>query len=286
MFKNKIFNEGIPFDRLYSIGIKIGDGGFGSVFSGNRLIDNLQVAIKIIYKKKIKFIEKCNNNLLPLEISLLRKVQHIPGVIKLIDWHERMDAFCLVMETGDSLKDLFDFITDRKTLDEELAKTIFRQEVEIVYNLHKNGIVHRDLKSENILIDLNTFAVKIIDFGSAAYLKEDSYSNFEGTFLYAPPEWISRKKYYAESATIWSLGILLYEMVCGDIPFHAESLIISAHFTFKRNLSIECMDLIEKCLSLFTWDRPSFEGILSHPWLRANLDHQNSSGIDFDKPPI
>lgn len=269
--KKEITITGLRFDEIYSIERKIGDGGFGTVFSGNRLEDNLKVAIKIIYKKKIRYYEKCNNCIVPLEISLLRKVQEIPGVIKMIDWHERMDSYIIVMETEDSIIDLFDFITKSKVLDEKLAQFIFRQLVQTIIDIHKKGIVHRDIKSENILIDMNTFAVKIIDFGAAAYLKEGSYPDFNGTTLFSPPEWISQKQFIAESATVWSLGIVLYDMVCGDIPFAAESLIISADISFNRDLSAECKDLIEKCLSLFPRERPLLEEILSHPWMKANL---------------
>ena len=89
-----------------------------------------------------------------------------------------------------NVKDLFDFISDNGPLKEDLAKKIFRQIIDAVQKIHSAGVIHRDIKDENILIDTQTHNVKIIDFGSAAKLHHDIYSYFAGTRVYAPPEWI------------------------------------------------------------------------------------------------
>jgi len=116
----------------------------------------------------------------PLEISLLRKVDHISGVIKLIDWYERIDSFIIIMERPESVKDLFDFITEKAVLEEKLSRLFFRQVVETVNACHKAGVIHRDIKDENILVDMRTLTLKIVDFGSGAYLKESAYTDFDG----------------------------------------------------------------------------------------------------------
>lgn len=116
----------------------------------------------------------------PLELKLLHSVQSVDGVIKLLDFYERPDSFIYVMERPASSKDLFDLITEKGVLEEQLARNFFRQVVEIVLACHSKGIVHRDLKDENLIVDFKTGRLKLIDFGSGAYYKEEPYTDFDG----------------------------------------------------------------------------------------------------------
>ncbi len=118
-------------------------------------------------------------------MALMMKTNSIPGVIQLIDYFELPDCFMIVMErigAPGTCKDLFDFISDFGAIKEDLAKVIFRQIVNTVIQVHKVGVVHRDIKDENILIDTRTYKVKLIDFGSGAKLHNEIYSDFDGTF--------------------------------------------------------------------------------------------------------
>ncbi|XP_028308001.1 serine/threonine-protein kinase pim-2-like [Gouania willdenowi] len=267
------FLEEEHFLRRYALGALIGSGGFGSVFSGQRLSDGLQVAIKQVSHDSVGTWSRLPGvaQPVPMEVCLLQRLSegggHV-GVVRLLDWAEvKGRGFLLVMERPPHSQDLFDFITERGALSESLARRIFAQVVRALLYVHARGVLHRDIKDENIVLDMRTLEVKIIDFGSGAVLTDTPYACFQGTRVYSPPEWVESGCYRALPLTVWSLGVLLFNMLEGDIPFHSDLSIIRATPRFTLRLSKDCQSLVRWCLSLDPAARPTLQDILSHPWM-------------------
>merc|ERR1711990_202567 len=166
-------------------------------------------------------------------------------------------------------------------LPETLAKDLFKQILQTIMGCHKRGIVHRDIKDENILIDLNTFKIKLIDFGSGCFLEDRVYREFQGTRVYSPPEWINSRAYRPEGLTAWSLGVLLYDMVCGDVPFECDAQISRAQLTWFPQLKLS--EEVKKDLPWLTW--PSIPGCAS-PVPRNQASRRSPRRCSFPANPF
>ncbi|KAK3833048.1 MAG: kinase-like domain-containing protein [Linnemannia elongata] len=166
--------------------------------------------------------------------------------------------------------DLFECIEHHSKFSESQARMIFKQIVECVDYLNSRGICHRDIKDENIVID-NDFRVKLIDFGSAVIIPRPQgklFDRFYGTINYASPEILKGEKYRAESAEIWSLGILLYTILYGEVPFNDPVQAISGPYIPPRvRSSAECLHLLNWMLAKTPERRATIEDVVNHPWI-------------------
>ena len=250
------------FYQHYALGKRIGKGGFGTIFAAYRRKDMKSVAVKVILKSKvtqwysssdtdtpISFNEDVIvTRQIPLEIALMIQVRNVKNCIKIIDYLEQKNCFIIVMERDEKCQDLFDFITENGEqaapaccdtynaaagagggLNENVARDYFKQIVEAVLTIHKLGVIHRDLKDENILVNLQNGQLKLIDFGAGAFLTETNqiFTDFHGTRVYSPPEWILNQRYCGDKATVWSLGVLLFNMIYGYIPWEDDADIVN-----------------------------------------------------------
>jgi len=260
------------FSDKYLVGKTLGKGGFGVVYAGRRRNDGAHVAVKHVPKKKnIKMTAKVSGRKVPSELQWLLDLQDVPGVIKLLDFYERADSFIYVMEKPENCMDLYDYIDEKKTIDKEVARNFFKQIVDVVAACHDRGIVHRDIKDENLLVNLTNQELTLIDFGAAGRLKRGDYYMFDGTRVYSPPEWIRDRRYRGEPLTVWSLGILLFDMVVGDVPFTENHEIIKAKLKFPSNLSDGVKNLIRGCLQPEEEKRLTMEEVKRDPWLLGTV---------------
>ncbi|XP_058710732.1 serine/threonine-protein kinase pim-1-like, partial [Poecile atricapillus] len=247
--------------ELYQLGPQLGSGGFGTVFSGTRLSDGSPVAIKRVARDTVlQWNELPDGTCVPTEIVLMKKVGFgCQRIIQLLDWFELPDSFVLVLERPEQSRDLLRVLVEQEFLSEEAARWLFWQVLEAVWHCTACGVLHRDIKPENLLVNPETGELKLIDFGCGTFLQERAFTQFAGTRSYCPPEWIGLRCYHGDGATIWSLGVLLFEMVCGFLPFKNERDIVLGQPIFPQEISPECQHLISWCLSKHPMDRPVLE---------------------------
>jgi serine/threonine protein kinase len=255
------------FLDLYEVYNVIGVGGGGMVYSGRRIADKLPVAIKRVMREKVKRWETVQGYQVPQEIALMLRCYGHPGVIRLVDWYECLDSFILIMERPERAVDLFDYIREVGRINETEAARIFSSVLDATQHIMACGVVHRDLKDENIIMNRDTGEAKIIDFGCGTLLRENAYRDFSGTPEFYPPEWFTTREYFARTAAVWSLGVLLFDMLQGEIPFKQKEKIVENNPSYKHSLSPEAKHLVQWLMSTDPKNRPTMEDIVNHPWL-------------------
>uniref|UniRef100_U3KGW4 non-specific serine/threonine protein kinase n=1 Tax=Ficedula albicollis TaxID=59894 RepID=U3KGW4_FICAL len=223
-----------------------------------------------------------DGTLVPLELVLNWMVScpGFCGIVQLLDWFKLPDDFTLVMEHPEHCQDLWHFLEAGGFLPKPMAWGLFRQVLQAVQHRTSCDVLHRHIKAENVLVDLASGEVKLIDLGCGTILQDTFYTWMAGTREYYPPEWTLFGCYHGhQPATIWSLGILLYQLVCGHLPLKTREDIVQGQLFFPPQVSHECQHLIRWCLSMDPADRPCLEDILQHSWLQETHLAQETAEI-------
>lgn len=256
----------------YTMGRVVGEGGFCKVRLAIHHLTSRKVAIKIIDKQRLA--DPNDSRRISREIRVLHALNH-ECIIKLYEAIETPKKIYLVMQyaAGGSL---LDYVRSRKRLPESEAVQLLQQVVVGLVYCHQQEVVHRDIKLENILLD-SQHGMKIIDFGLAAFLTPGKKLHVHcGSPSYAAPEIVGRKHYDGPPVDVWSLGVVLFAMVCGYLPFHASNgnkqelcqKILSGQYTAPDYLSDGMKDLLSRMLTVDVEKRITFDQILQHPWVQ------------------
>lgn len=269
--EEEVLNSGLPD---YTVKQVLGKGAYATVRLAIHNETNRKFAIKTYDKYQILDPQKKNNMM--REIEILKKIDH-PHIVKLFETVDSSKHFHLIMEYVPGVS-LYTHLKSKPNncLEENEAKRIFKQILSAIEYCHSRNIAHRDIKLDNILLDVKN-NVKIIDFGFSTLNSDDEKTRiFCGTPSYMAPEIVGRKDYYSIQADIWALGILLYVMIVGKMPFKAYNdkelyrRIEKRMFTLPAGGNESLKELINLMLELNPRKRPSVKALIENEWVSSS----------------
>jgi calcium/calmodulin-dependent protein kinase I len=258
--------------QVYTLGEEIGRGAFSIVKKGRNMITEQEVAIKVL---KRKFL--LNSNSITREIEIMKRLNH-PNILRLLDVYENEEYVFIVLPLIEG-GSLFEKIVEYGCFYEDDAQYIIRQILQAVGYLHQCGIVHRDLKAENVLCDKDfdeSYAVYISDFGlSRKFSDEEEMTTFCGSPEYCAPEILDCAP-YEKAVDLWAVGIITFFLLTGAYPFDGPTpAIIFEKITdveYKWDDSLEVSDLAKNFVQSLLVKNPkkrmTAEQALKHPWLQ------------------
>ncbi|XP_030013137.1 serine/threonine-protein kinase MARK1 [Sphaeramia orbicularis] len=263
----------------------IGKGNFAKVKLARHTLTGREVAIKIIDKTQLN---PSSLQKLFREVSVMKILNH-PNVVKLFEVIESEKTLYLVMEYA-SGGEVFDYLVAHGRMKEKEARAKFRQIVSAVEYCHQKRIVHRDLKAENLLLDAD-MNIKIADFGfSNEFTLGSKLDTFCGSPPYAAPELFQGKKYDGPEVDVWSLGVILYTLVSGSLPFDGQNLkelrerVLRGKYRIPFYMSTDCENLLKKLLVLNPGKRSSLQQIMEDRWMNAGYDKEDLKPYSEPEP--
>ncbi|XP_024069374.1 serine/threonine-protein kinase MARK2 isoform X5 [Terrapene carolina triunguis] len=261
----------------------IGKGNFAKVKLARHVLTGKEVAVKIIDKTQLN-----SSSLQKLfrEVRIMKVLNH-PNIVKLFEVIETEKTLYLVMEYA-SGGEVFDYLVAHGRMKEKEARAKFRQIVSAVQYCHQKFIVHRDLKAENLLLDAD-MNIKIADFGfSNEFTFGNKLDTFCGSPPYAAPELFQGKKYDGPEVDVWSLGVILYTLVSGSLPFDGQNLkelrerVLRGKYRIPFYMSTDCENLLKKFLILNPSKRGTLEQIMKDRWM--NVGHEDDELKPYMEP--
>ncbi|KAG8449278.1 hypothetical protein GDO86_016084 [Hymenochirus boettgeri] len=263
----------------------IGKGNFAKVKLARHILTGREVAIKIIDKTQLN---PTSLQKLFREVRIMKILNH-PNIVKLFEVIETEKTLYLVMEYA-SGGEVFDYLVAHGRMKEKEARAKFRQIVSAVQYCHQKHIVHRDLKAENLLLDAD-MNIKIADFGfSNAFTVGNKLDTFCGSPPYAAPELFQGKKYDGPEVDVWSLGVILYTLVSGSLPFDGQNLkelrerVLRGKYRIPFYMSTDCENLLKRFLVLNPSKRGTLEQIMKDRWINAG--HEEDELKPFVEPEL
>ncbi|KAF1925539.1 Pkinase-domain-containing protein [Didymella exigua CBS 183.55] len=254
---------------------EMGQGAYGQVkLCRYKKNSSKKVVIKFVTKRRILVDTWTRDRKLgtvPLEIHVLdflrRDGYQHPNIVEMADFFEDdVNYYIEMVPHGLPGMDLFDYIELRVNMEEKECRKIFVQVAEAVHFLHtKAKVVHRDIKDENVVLD-GDGNIKLIDFGSAAYIKSGPFDVFVGTIDYAAPEVLAGRSYRGKEQDVWALGILLYTIIYKENPFYSIDEIMDHDLRVPWVMSEESIDLVRLMLDRDVEKRITISQVLEHPW--------------------
>ncbi|XP_048853939.1 serine/threonine-protein kinase MARK2-like isoform X10 [Brienomyrus brachyistius] len=270
-----VANDEQPHIGQYRLLKTIGKGNFAKVKLARHVLTGKEVAVKIIDKTQMN-----SSSLQKLfrEVRIMKLLNH-PNIVKLFEVIETEKTLYLVMEYA-SGGEVFDYLVAHGRMKEKEARAKFRQIVSAVQYCHQKYIVHRDLKAENLLLDAD-MNIKIADFGfSNEFTLGNKLDTFCGSPPYAAPELFQGKKYDGPEVDVWSLGVILYTLVSGSLPFDGQNLkelrerVLRGKYRIPFYMSTDCENLLKKFLILNPSKRGSLEQIMKDRWMNVGHDDE------------
>ncbi|EDV24358.1 uncharacterized protein TRIADDRAFT_27001 [Trichoplax adhaerens] len=251
----------------------IGKGNFAKVKLARHLPTGREVAIKIIDKTQMNAsgLQK-----LYREVKIMKCLDH-PNIVKLFEVIDNETTLYLIMEYA-SGGEVFDYLVTHGRMKEKEARSKFRQIVSAVQYCHQKRVIHRDLKAENLLLD-GDMHIKLADFGfSNEFTPGNKLDTFCGSPPYAAPELFQGKKYDGPEVDVWSLGVILYTLVSGSLPFDGQNLkelrerVLKGKYRIPYFMSTDCENLLKRFLILNPCKRSQLDQIMGDKWINNGFD--------------
>uniref|UniRef100_A0A8C1X041 MAP/microtubule affinity-regulating kinase 3 n=1 Tax=Cyprinus carpio TaxID=7962 RepID=A0A8C1X041_CYPCA len=266
-------SDELPHIGNYRLLKTIGKGNFAKVKLARHILTGKEVAIKIIDKTQLN---PTSLQKLFREVRIMKTLRH-PNIVRLFEVIETEKTLYLVMEYA-SGGEVFDYLVSHGRMKEIEARAKFRQIVSAVHYCHQKNIVHRDLKAENLLLDADA-NIKIADFGfSNEFTLGNKLDTFCGSPPYAAPELFQGKKYDGPEVDIWSLGVILYTLVSGSLPFDGQNLkelrerVLRGKYRVPFYMSTDCEGILRRFLVLNPSKRCTLEQVMKDKWMNAGYE--------------